>query len=48
VVFFPALNEMVYAAGGEGCYWNGRPVQVANTESLNRSIVSFTECFEDA
>jgi myo-inositol-1(or 4)-monophosphatase len=43
VVFFPALNEMVYAASGEGCYWNGRRVQVSKIGRLDRSIVSFTD-----
>lgn len=41
--YFPALDEMVYAASGEGCYWNGRRVHVAETDSLARSVVSFTD-----
>ncbi|MDP8951793.1 MAG: inositol monophosphatase family protein [Actinomycetota bacterium] len=43
VAYFPALDEMVYAATGEGCYWNGRRAQVAPTERLERSTVSFTD-----
>ncbi len=41
--YFPALDEMVSAASGEGCWWNGRRAQVADTNSLERSIVSFTD-----
>ena len=43
VAYFPALDEMVYAATGEGCYWNGRRARVARTDQLERSIVSFTD-----
>ena len=43
VAYFPALDEMVYAATGEGCYWNGRRAWVAQTERLERSTVSFTD-----
>jgi myo-inositol-1(or 4)-monophosphatase len=41
--YFPALDEMVYAATGGGCYWNGRRARVARTDQLERSIVSFTD-----
>lgn len=43
VAYFPALGEMCYAATGEGCYLNGRRVQVAQTETLTESTVSFTD-----
>ncbi len=43
VAYFPALDEMVYAATGEGCYWNGRRARVAQTERLERGVVSFTD-----
>ena len=43
VAYFPALDEMVYAASGEGCFWNGRRAQVAETASLSRSFVSCTD-----
>lgn len=42
VCYFPALDEMVYAASGEGCRLNGRPCRVSPVERLDRSIVSFT------
>jgi histidinol-phosphatase len=41
-VFFPALDEMIYAASGGGCFCNGRRVKVAATRTLDRSYVSFT------
>lgn len=41
--YFPGLDEMVCAAEGEGCYCNGKKTQVLATETLGRSIVSFTD-----
>ena len=43
VVYFPALDEMIYAASGSGCYWNGRQTHVMSTGSLNRSVICFTD-----
>ena len=43
VSYFPALDEMVYASAGGGCYWNGRPARVADTDTLARSFVSCTD-----
>jgi myo-inositol-1(or 4)-monophosphatase len=40
--YFPALDEMLYAAEGTGSFLNGRRCRVSNTRSLARSIVSFT------
>ncbi len=42
-VYFPALDEMVYAASGLGCRLNGRPTRVTETPELSRGIVSFTD-----
>ena len=42
-VYFPALDEMIYAAEGEGCFWNGRRTHVSATDSLDRSYVAFTD-----
>ncbi len=41
--YFPALDEMLYAATGEGCYLNGRRVRVSDTERLADGIVCFTD-----
>jgi histidinol phosphatase-like enzyme (inositol monophosphatase family) len=34
VAHFPALNEIVYAVRGEGCYWNGRRARVSTVSDL--------------
>ncbi len=34
VAHFPALGETVYAARGEGCYWNGRRARVSTVSEL--------------
>lgn len=41
--YFPALDEMVHAASGEGCFWNGRRARVSEVDSLERAIVCFTQ-----
>ena len=33
--YFPALDEMLCAATGEGCYLNGRRVKVSQTSNLS-------------
>jgi myo-inositol-1(or 4)-monophosphatase len=40
--YFPALDEMLYAADETGCFLNGRRCRVSETASLVRGIVSFT------
>lgn len=42
VAYFPALDEMVYAADGTGCFLNGRRCAVSAVESLSRAVVAFT------
>ena len=39
VINFPALNEMVYAVQGGGCFWNGRPAHVSETPKLEDAVV---------
>lgn len=39
VVHFPALNETVYAAQGNGCYWNGRRTQVSAVNTVRESVL---------
>lgn len=41
--YFPALEEMVCAASGEGCFLNGRRVRVSETEDLGRALCAFTD-----
>ncbi|MCB0191844.1 MAG: inositol monophosphatase family protein [Anaerolineae bacterium] len=40
VAHFPALNEMVAAATGEGCWWNGRRAQVSTSTRLKEGVVA--------
>lgn len=42
-VYFPALDEMIAAATGEGCWWNGRPARVSSLPQLNQGVVVFTD-----
>ncbi|HSH05599.1 MAG TPA: inositol monophosphatase family protein, partial [Anaerolineae bacterium] len=39
VVYFPALGEIVAAATGLGCWWNGRRAQLSTEADLGRGIV---------
>ena len=41
--YFPALSEMVAAATGEGCWWNGRRAHVSQVASLSKGVVTFTD-----
>jgi histidinol-phosphatase len=42
VAYFPALDEMIAAATGYGCWWNGRRAQVSNVWELENAVVIFT------
>jgi histidinol phosphatase-like enzyme (inositol monophosphatase family) len=42
VAHFPALGETVYAAKGEGCYWDGRRAGVSTVERLEEAVVLAT------
>jgi len=46
VVNLPALNEMVCAAKGLGCTWNGRKARVSAVSDLTEALVLCTD-FED-
>lgn len=39
VIYLPALNELIYAERGGGCYWNGRLARVSTHASLEGSTV---------
>lgn len=43
VMYFPALEETVYAARGEGCWWNGRRALVSDETKLERALVLTTD-----
>jgi histidinol phosphatase-like enzyme (inositol monophosphatase family) len=39
VIHFPALEETVWAARGEGCWWNGRRALVSDVTDLSRALL---------
>ncbi len=41
--YFPALDEMVAAATGLGCWWNGRRAHVSEVDRIERATMSFTD-----
>jgi len=43
VANFPALNEIIAAASGEGCWWNGRRARVSETPDLSRAFVAHSD-----
>ncbi len=42
-VCFPALGEMVAAATGLGCWWNGRRAQVSPVSDLKRAFMAHSD-----
>ncbi|MDX6405540.1 MAG: histidinol-phosphatase [Blastocatellia bacterium] len=42
-VNLPALNELVYAARGLGCFWNGEPARVSATQTLSEALLLATD-----
>jgi histidinol phosphatase-like enzyme (inositol monophosphatase family) len=43
VIYLPALDELVAAARGDGCSWNGRPCSVSTVDRLDRALVAVTD-----
>ena len=43
VAYFPALDEMLSAATGHGCWWNGKRAHVSPIASMKQAIVSTTD-----
>lgn len=41
-VYLPALDEMVWAGRGEGCYWNGRRARVSAVGDLSQAALCYT------
>jgi histidinol-phosphatase len=41
--YFPALDEIITAASGTGCFWNGRRARVSQSSSLDQSLVLFSD-----
>jgi myo-inositol-1(or 4)-monophosphatase len=42
VVCFPALDEILYAADGLGCWWNGKRARVSAVSELKQAVFSYT------
>ena len=43
VAYFPALDEMLAAASGEGCWWNGRRAYVSDVAALKQAMVTCSD-----
>mgnify|MGYP005847996089 CR=1 FL=1 len=43
VMYFPALDEMVSAAEGMGCMWNGRRARVSSVDRLSDAMLLTTD-----
>jgi histidinol phosphatase-like enzyme (inositol monophosphatase family) len=43
VVNLPALGDLVYAARGLGCFWNGETARVSATSSINQALLLSTD-----
>lgn len=41
-VCFPALDEILYAADGLGCWWNGKRTRVSEISELKQAVFLFT------
>ena len=41
--YFPPVGELVAAAPGEGCWWNGARARVSDVASLDRAMVLTTD-----
>ncbi|MCU0508822.1 MAG: histidinol phosphate phosphatase [Anaerolineae bacterium] len=41
--YYPATDELLVAATGEGCYWNGKPARVSTVSDLSRAYVSCSD-----
>ncbi len=43
VAHFPGMGDMLAAARGEGCRWNGRPAHVSAVSRLDQALLVYTE-----
>ena len=41
--YFPALDEMVFAANGEGCFWNGRRARASEVSQISEALLLTTD-----
>jgi histidinol phosphatase-like enzyme (inositol monophosphatase family) len=43
VINIPAAGELLYAARGTGCFWNGKPARVSSTATLEEALLLATD-----
>ena len=43
VSYFPALDDMIAAARGLGCFWNGRRARVSGVTTIGEACVAYTD-----
>ncbi len=43
VMYFPGLDDMIYASRGGGCYWNGRPSHVSTVSTMADAVLLASE-----
>ncbi len=41
--YYPGVDELLCAASGEGCWWNGRRARVSKIDDLSRAVVTCTD-----
>jgi myo-inositol-1(or 4)-monophosphatase len=41
--YYPGTDELLVAAAGEGCHWNGHPARVSSVSDLARAYISCTD-----
>jgi len=41
--YFPGIDEMLAAADGEGCWWNGRRAHVSSVKDISKAYVLTTD-----
>ncbi len=45
VIYAPALGDVVAAASGLGCTWNGKPCRVSDVAELSKSLICTSDAF---
>jgi myo-inositol-1(or 4)-monophosphatase len=43
VAYYPALDQMLAAASGEGCWWNGRRAHVSAVSNMAEAVVAYSD-----
>lgn len=43
-IYIPGVDDLVVAARGEGCFWNGSPTSVSDVSDLSDAFLVYTSC----